>query len=251
MDWLTDWLSDWLIDWFMIIISWWFRIFAPLTVFFWVALLWAAQELPSSGRRNLVLLAVYQVQVQGKAIGLFFLFWVRSIWKNIVQWFCQDTKFKSCFVRFRKMGEILRNLENLNEEKSQQMFLKKCFESIDWQILRVPSLLLKAKNHPIPKLAIPNSSKNRKHHPENGPPNLEQQLHPNGGSFPGIHDRFLRNLVVCWHWIYRVGIPIRKFRRCEKGGWLISTPQTRSLGDELKLWYMEVPRFGSLNGMLG
>lgn len=87
--------------------------------------------------------------------------------------------------------------------------------------------------------------------PGERPPNLEQQLHPNGGSFPGIHDRFLRNLVVCWHWIYRVGIPIRKFRRCEKGGWLISTPQTRSLGDELKLWYMEVPGFGSLNGMLG
>ena len=35
---------------------------------------------------------------------------------------CQNTK--SCFVCFRKMGEIMRNLENLNEEKSQQMFLK-------------------------------------------------------------------------------------------------------------------------------
>ena len=247
MDWLTDWLSDWLIDWFMIIISWWFRIFAPPHCVFWGSLLWAAQELPSSGRRNLVLLAVYQVQVQGKAIGLFFLFWVRSIWKNIVQWFCQDTQ-NSCFVRFRKMGEILRNLENLNEEKSQQMFLKNCFESIDWQILRVPSLLLKAKNHPIPKLAIPNSSKKPKAPPGERPPNLEQQ---HGGSFPVIHDRFLRSLAGCWHWIYRVGIPIRKFRRCEKGGWLISTPQTRSLGDEWKLWYMEVACFGSLNGMLG
>ena len=91
----------------------------------------AAQELPSSGRRNLVLLAVYQVQVQGKAIGPPFRGSVNGR-KNIVR---REDRLDTIVVvscATRENGRNFpRNLENLNGEKSRQMFLKKCFESID------------------------------------------------------------------------------------------------------------------------